>query len=116
MFETGANAGMLSVTVYDTDLDDTLFVSLFVNYNVPAPTPPRSTARASVTDSIIRTLSVSMEGACTTGEVGADPLPLLQVYVFDRQVLDNIEPLYQAMGPGGLSASQTFFLRCLPGM
>lgn len=114
--ETDANAGTLNITAYDTDLDDTLYVSLFVNYNVPAPVPPRSTARASVTDSIVRTVSGSTEGVCTAADIGADPLPLLQVHVFDRQVLDNVEPLYQAMVPGGLSASQTVFLRCLPGM
>lgn len=116
MLETGANAGTLSITAYDTDVGDTIFVSIFVNYNVPAATPPRSTGRASVTDSIIRTISVTMDGVCTSAEVGADPLPLLQVYVFDRQPLDNVEPLYQALAPGGLSVSQTFFLRCVPGM
>jgi len=89
-------------------------VSVFVNYNVPVPTPPRSTARdASGTDSIVRTVSVSIEAVCTTAEVGADPLPLLQVYVFDREVLNNVEPLYQSMPQGGLSASQAFLLRCL---
>jgi len=114
-FETGPAAGTLTLTLYDTDLDETLFVSVFVNYNVPAPTPPRSTAHVS-DRSVVRTVSVSMEGVCTTAEVGADPLPLLQVYVFDREVIRDLEPPYQGMPPGGLSASQTFFLRCVAAM
>ena len=48
--------------------------------------------------------------------VSRDRQQLLQVYVFDRELLNNGVPLYQSITPGGLSASQTFFLRCLAAM
>src|SRR5205085_57712 len=39
VFEKGQNAGQLNITLHDTDLDDTLYVKIFVNYNRPDPTP-----------------------------------------------------------------------------
>ena len=42
VFEKGNGAGQLNVTLHDTDLDDTLYVKIFVNYNRPDPTPARS--------------------------------------------------------------------------
>jgi hypothetical protein len=106
------SASTLDLTLYDTDVADTLYVRIFVNYNIPNATPPRSTARATVSGSVVRAVTVSMNGVCTTTEIGADPLPVLQIYIFDREVLDIGEPLYQRVVPGGLYATQTFFLRC----
>src|SRR5687768_4799696 len=42
VFERGTGAGQLNVTLHDTDLGDTLFVRVFVNYNRPDPTPARA--------------------------------------------------------------------------
>jgi hypothetical protein len=111
VFERGNNAGALNLTLHDTDLDDTLYVKIYVNYNRPDPTPPRSTCQAAGR-TVERTATCGMNGVCQTADVGADPLPIMQVFVFDREVLQDIPPLYQGMPPGGLSTSQTFFLRC----
>jgi hypothetical protein len=113
VFERGPNAGQLNLTLHDTDLDDTLYVRIYVNYDRPDPTPPRSTCEAAGR-SVERSATCSMNGVCGTTEVGADPdkPPLLQVFVFDRKYEQDIPPLYQGMAPGGLSSSMTFFLRC----
>jgi len=111
VFERGNNAGALNLTLHDTDLDDTLYVKIFVNYNRPDPTPARSTCSAAGR-TVERTATCTMIGVCQTADVGADPLPIMQVFVFDREVQSDIPPLYQGMPPGGLSTSQTFFLRC----
>jgi hypothetical protein len=111
VFERGANAGSLNLTLHDTDLDDTLYVRIFVNYNNPDPEPPRSTCLAAGR-TVERTATCTMNNVCRTVDVGADPLPLLQVFVFDRDYEADIPPAYMGMAPSGLSSSQTFFLRC----
>ena len=45
-------------------------------------------------------------------DIGANPLPIMEVFVSDREVEPNIAPLYQGLPLGALSTSQTFFLRC----
>jgi hypothetical protein len=111
VFEKGNNAGTLNLTLYDTDLGDTLFVKIFVNYNHPDPTPARSTCQTAGR-TVVRTATCPMNGVCQTGDVGADPLPIMQVFVSDLDPLPDQLPLYQAMPPGGLSTTQTFFLHC----
>jgi hypothetical protein len=106
-FERGT--GTLELGLYDTNLDDTLYVKAFVDY---APTDPKP-ARAScdVVDSTVqRSCTLDLAGLCQTSDVGVERV--MQLLVFDRQVLDNGEPLYQAMPPGGLSTSRTYFLIC----
>lgn len=111
VFERGNNAGELNLTLHDTDLDDTLYVRIFVNYNRPDPEPPRSTCPAGG-GRVERTATCTMDNVCRTVDVGADPLPLLQVFVFDRPYEADLPPAFMGMAPGGLSSSQTFFLRC----
>lgn len=111
VFERGANAGTLNLTLHDTDLDDTLFVRIFVDYFANNPKPPRSTCETAGR-TVERTATCRMEGVCQAEDVGADPLPILQVFVFDRKYEQDLPPLYQGMAPGGLSSSMTFFLRC----
>lgn len=111
VFEKGNGAGQLNVTLHDTDLDDTLYVKIFVNYNRPDPTPARAECKTAGR-TVERTASCTMEGVCQTADIGANPLPIMQVFVFDREVQSDIPPLYQGMPPGGLSTSETFFLRC----
>ena len=111
VFERGANAGNLNLTVHDTDLDDTLHVRIFVNYFASEPKPPRSTCEAAG-HSVERTTTCTMNNVCQMADVGADPLPLLQVFVFDRDYVSDIPPAFMGMAPGGLSSSLTYFLRC----
>ncbi len=101
--------GTFELVLYDTDLDDTLFAKAFVDYAPTAPTPARSscqTARSTVE----RSCTLDLAGLCQAGDVGSQRL--MQLLVFDRQVLDTGEPLYQAMPPGGLTTSRTYALFC----
>ncbi len=109
-FEQGL--GTLNLVVHDTDLDNTLFCKVFVDYNNPDPTPPRANSQTAGT-TVDRTCTLDLAGLCQTADI--NQTRLMQVLVFDRMVLDTGEPpLYQAMAKnsGGISTSRTYFLRC----
>ena len=111
VFEKGNGAGQLNVTLHDTDLGDTLYVRIFVNYNRPDPTPARGQCETAGR-TVERTCSAPMQSVCTTQDIGANPLPVMEVFVSDRDVEPTIQPPFQGLPQGGLSTSQTFFLRC----
>jgi hypothetical protein len=106
-FERGR--GTLNLTLHDTDLTDTLYAKVFVDYNRPDKTPPRANCQTAG-NTVQRTCTLDLAGLCQSGDLNVERV--MQVLVFDRQVLDTGEPLHQAMPPGGLSTSRTFFLRC----
>lgn len=111
-FERGS--GTLTVTLYDTDVDDRLFVRVFVNYRVVDPTPPRATCTAPPTGSTQRTAACDLTALCQREDVNAEPNALLmQINVFDREVLETGSPSFKAMPPGGLTTSRIYQLDCL---
>lgn len=107
VFEKGS--GTLNLTVYDTDLDDTLYVKIFVDYTIDDPKPARSGCQTS-SRTVARSASCDLAGLCQDADIGQERT--MQVLVFDRQVLDVGSPTFQAMPPGGLSTSRTFNLNC----
>lgn len=110
-FERGL--GTLNLTVHDTDVTDTLTCKVFVNYNNPDKVPARASIEAAGS-TVQRSCTLGLEGLCQSADIGAATPRLMQVLVFDREVLENgEEPLYQAMSLGGLSTSRTYFLRCV---
>lgn len=111
VLQRGPSAGTLSVVVSDANVEDTLYVRIFVDYNRPDPTPPRSSCIATA-GAVERVVTCAAEGICQVANIGQDPLPLLQVFVFDRDYDPDASPLFQGVASDGLSASQTFFLRC----
>lgn len=110
--EVAATSGALSLKLLDTDLSDTLYPKVYVNYNNPIATPARSTCTPAPGDMAERTSTCPLVGVCTTAESTGGP-HLLQIVVFDRQVLDSGMPLYQAAPPGALSSSRTYLLKCI---
>jgi hypothetical protein len=108
LFERGF--GTLNLTLHDTDLTDTLYAKVFIDYNKPDKTPPRANCQTAGT-TVQRTCTLDLAGLCQSGDLNVERV--MQVLVFDRQVLDTGEPLYQAMPPGGLSTSRTLFLFCV---
>lgn len=106
-FERGT--GTLNLSLYDTDLDDTLYGKLFVEYRATDPTPPRASCQTAGS-TVQRSCTLDLAGLCQAADVGVERL--MQLLVFDRQVLDVGEPLYQAMPAGGLTTSRTFELIC----
>ena len=101
----------LNLTLLDTDVDDTLYTRVFVDYDLPDPFPPRSNCTPGAGGvAAQRSSTCDLHGLCLSTDVGKTHV--MSVVVFDREVLDSGTPLYQAMPPGGLSTSRTFFLIC----
>jgi hypothetical protein len=110
-FEVGSMSP-LNLTLLDTDVNDKLYVRVFVDYSSKSPTAPRSSCTAASGDQAQRTASCALQGLCLPGDTLDNP-HLMQVMVFDRQPLDPGElPLFQAMPPGGLSTDRTYQLIC----
>ena len=107
-FEQGL--GSLNLVVYDTDLDDTLFPKVFVDYNIPDQTAPRATCTPAGGGHVVRSSTCNLAGLCLTPDIGKERT--MQVIVFDREIIEGQLPLYQAMPTGGLQTSRTFTLVC----
>jgi hypothetical protein len=102
--------GKLTLTLLDTNIDDTLFVRVFVNYKITDPTSPRAFCSASP-GSVKRTCTADLAGLCTQNDVGMTALDMA-VVVFDREPLDSGTPVFQALPPDGLSTGKFFHLTC----
>jgi hypothetical protein len=112
IFQRGS--GTLSLTLIDTDLNDTLFGRVFVNYTVEHTTAPRSACTATV-GAAQRTATCFLDALCLPEDDNLGPTALdMTVVVFDREPLDTGSPAFQAMPPDGLSASKFFHLECQP--
>lgn len=105
-------SGKLTLTLLDTDVGDTLFVRVFVNYTTKDPTAPRAFCSASP-GSVKRTCTADLAGLCTAGDVGLATSLDMAVVVFDREPLDEGTPVFQALPPDGLSTGRFFHLGCV---
>jgi hypothetical protein len=108
LLERGVPA-TVNMSLIDTDIDDTLYVRIFVDYSIAVPTPARSTCTATG-DTATRTATCDVSAVCTPSDVGADRT--MTIYVFDRMLLDSGTPMFQAMGPGGLTTNRAYDLKC----
>jgi hypothetical protein len=102
--------GSLTVTLRDADLDDRLFVSMFVDYKISDPTSSRADCEAPPGTTATRTINCPITGLCQSTDVGQTRL--LWIEVFDREPLDSGVPLYRAMPAGGASSKWSFSLQC----
>jgi hypothetical protein len=109
LFQLGVNTTM-NLTLLDTDLQDTLFVRVFVDYTITAPTPARSTCVSAASTTAERTATCPLQGLCQPADVGQTRL--MRIVVFDREVLDSGTPVFMAMPAGGESTSRTYQLKC----
>lgn len=106
--------GSLSLSLRDTDLDDTLYVRFYANYNAPDPTPALASCRAAPSGLVSRTINCPIDGLCTESDIGRERN--LWVEVFDRELLDSGTPRYRAMATGGMSTKWQFRLNCKEAM
>jgi hypothetical protein len=102
--------GTLSVSLRDADVEDELFVRLYVDYNKPDPTPARASCSAAPSITASRTTTCDISGVCTTADIGMPRL--LWVEVFDRELLQGGNPRFRAMPAGGASSKWHFTLMC----
>ncbi len=102
--------GSLTVTLRDADIDDKLFVRMFLDYRVSDPTPSRVFCESSPSTTASRTTNCDISGLCLSGDVGQTRL--LWIEVFDREPLGSGIPLHRAMPAGGASSKWSFSLQC----
>jgi hypothetical protein len=107
----GATGSSLLITLLDTDLNDTLYVRLFVDYNAPDRLPPRVICGAAPTGKPMRTATCNVSGLCMSADVGVQRN--LSIVVSDRPPLDFGQDPQQLMS-AGLSTDRFYFLKCQP--
>jgi hypothetical protein len=114
-FEIGSTTVDLSVSLIDTDLLDTLYVRIFVDYNLPDRLDARSKCTAPPNMMPVRTATCPLNSLCLMSDLGVQRN--MTIVVFDRPPNDSGDgdPPFQAMPPGGLSSSRFYFLKCQPG-
>jgi hypothetical protein len=101
----------LNLTLLDTDINDKLYVRVFVDYSKDNQTSPRSSCVGATSGQPQRTATCPAQGICLSSDTTKQHV--MQVIVFDREPLDTGEsPLFQAMPPGGLSTDRTYTLNC----
>lgn len=100
----------LDIALLDTDVDDVLYVRVFVDYTDVAPTAPRSLCSAPVSKNPERTATCPLNALCLPADIGQTRL--MRIVVFDRPVLDVGMPAFMAMPPGGRLTSRTYQLKC----
>jgi hypothetical protein len=112
-FRTAPNAqnATMNLTLLDTDLQDKLYVRIYVDYTIMQPTAPRSTCEAVANGSAIRTTTCSLAALCLQSD--STNTQLMEVVVFDREPLDVGTPTFKAIPAGGQSTTRTFQLVCV---
>lgn len=105
--------GTLNIALLDTDVADTLYVRVFVNYTPANPEAARSSCTAAPTTSSRRNVTCDVQAVCFERDVTSGALLNMTVMAFDRLPLEVGDPPHQAMPEGGLSTSKFFFLKCI---
>ncbi len=113
IFDRGS--GTFSAELIDTDITDSLFVRVFVDYTIDNPTAPRVLCTAPANGKPQRTVTCNTNALCLMGDtmLPADKSLNMHVTVFDREPLETGDPPFQAMPEGGLSTSRFYFLKCV---
>jgi hypothetical protein len=107
----GATGSSLLITLLDTDVNDTLYVRLFVDYNAPDKLPPRVICGAAPTGKPMRTATCNVSGLCMSADVGVQRN--LTIVVSDRKPADfGDDP--QKIDLSGASTDRFYFLKCQP--
>ena len=107
--------GELVVSLIDTDIGDTLFVRVYVDYKLANPTAARASCTAASNQSAKRSCTADLRGLCLAEDViSSSTTPLdMSVLVFDRELLDDGTPAFQAMPPDGLTTGKFYHLICV---
>lgn len=106
------NEGSLSLELIDTDINDTLYIRVFVDYTIDKPVNWRAALTVPSIAKVKRTGTVSVANVCTLDDVASNKTFNMTVHVFDRDLLDSGDPPFQAVPEGALSSSKFFFLQC----
>jgi hypothetical protein len=102
----------LRVALVDTDIKDSLFVRIFVDYNMPDRLPARVHCLVPSGVNATRTAPCNLAGLCTTADVGVQRN--MTIVVFDRPPRDSGADPQAMTEEGGLSTYRFYFLKCQP--
>jgi hypothetical protein len=106
--------GMFNAELIDTDVNDELFVRVFVDYTIDNPTAPRVLCTAPANGQTNRTVTCNTSALCLEGDTTPVGKRLnMHIMVFDRELLEAGDPPFQAMEPGGLTTNRFYFLQCM---
>jgi hypothetical protein len=110
--QVGADSA--TVTGYDSDLGDTLYVQVFVDYDPAKSTPARShcTAPPSLTKAAERTATCPMVAVCGADDTTTNP-HTLEVEIYDREPQIDGTPVFRTVPPPGKSTERPYILNCL---
>ena len=112
-----ANGATINLTLLDTDINDTLYARIYVDYTVAQPTNARSEClQASSNGSAIRTTTCSAAAICLQSDISTMPDHIMEIVVFDREPLpSSAQPQFKAIPPDGQSTTRTYQLNCVSG-
>jgi len=104
----------LNLSLVDTDLLDTLYVGVYVDYNQPSRLAPRSKCTAPPSTTAMRTATCRLNSLCVEADIGVQRS--MTIVVFDRPPDETGagNPPFQSMPTPGLSTSRFYFLKCDP--
>jgi len=109
--------GELRITTADTDLGDTLYYRMYVDYGVDAqnrPTQVRAECMVGpgVAPEVERTTTCSLLGVCTPDLVDTQE-HVFELDVLDRQPISTATRLYRDVTPPGEIATYWWFITCV---
>lgn len=109
--------GSINVELVDTDVNDELYVRVFVDYTIDHQSAPRVLCKAPANGKANRSVTCSTNGLC----LAPDDINLpegtfrdMQIFVFDREPLEAGNPQHQELPVGGLGTSRYYKLKCDP--
>ncbi|HTM23045.1 MAG TPA: hypothetical protein VL172_21140 [Kofleriaceae bacterium] len=102
----------LILTLRDVDVDDTLFVRLFVDYGLPNQENSLSSCTALPTGEQTRVADCSTAQLCEPITDTAEHY--LEAVVADREFLDEGDPPFRALPETGASSARGWIMQCNP--
>jgi hypothetical protein len=107
----------INLTLLDTDVGDTLYSKIYIDYNPQQPTNARSECLPAVSNgSAIRTTTCSASAICLQSDISTTADHVMEIVVFDREPLTgSAQPQFKAIPPDGESTTRTYLLNCTSG-
>jgi hypothetical protein len=100
----------LGLTLRDIDVDDTLFVRIYIDYGVTAENPAVASCTAVPSSEQIRIADCSAANLCNT--IPDTEEHLLEVMIADLDYLDEGEPAFRALPETAASSIRGWKMRC----
>jgi hypothetical protein len=110
----------LNLTIDDNDLDDVVYVRLFIDYNKPDPTNFASNCSAPASGDVSRIADCALTNVCFGIAADDQDEHFFEAIVADREFLDESDPLaedqpsFRAVPADARQSSAAWTVRCNP--